>query len=92
MAERLNSDTSGFVGFILLIILGIILIFIIVPVIIGWAVLFLFHIFTKDPEMTGWWLRWFVGIAILILVMLFKPDLNVVKNYYSDDLKIVTEK
>lgn len=82
----------------LLIAVLLFLVFGIFPVIVGWAVLFLLHIFTGDPEITSWWTRWFVGVAIVIVGWIISPDVNVTKNvterinhYYhdGDDVKKV---
>ena len=45
------------VGFLLLLFLGI-------PWLVGWAFHYLLHFVRNEPEITDFWVRWFTGVAV----------------------------
>jgi len=92
--RKLARDNNGFevVIFILFILSIIVFIFIILPWIVGWAVTFIIHIFTDRPEITNFWTRWFIGVALCVISGLFFPLVQKVKqvhyhHYHSNDKK-----
>ena len=74
--NRLKNDENGdavdviAVAVVILIIGAVIFV---IPYIIGWAVTFLLHIFTGDVEITAFWTRWFIGVAIMIVGAWIRP-------------------
>ena len=67
--KQLTKDVEGsgvLVG--AMIITLIILAFILLPIIIGWAVIFVWQFFTDNTEAYGLLFKWLLGIAIIIVV------------------------
>ena len=73
--KRMSEDTDGFgVLGVIAIVLVVGLFFLIAPMIIGWAMAYLIHLVTGEPEITDFWGRWILGIAVIIVGSVFKPD------------------
>ena len=78
-----NEGNGAIFG--LLILLALIFAFIVVPFIVGWAITLLLSLFTGDPEITAFWTRWFIGVAILIVALVFVPNRSkVINNFYGN--------
>lgn len=56
------------------------LLFVVVPWLIGWAFHYLLHYIRNEPEITGFWIRWFTGVAVGFIGYCFKSDLTVKKD------------
>ena len=62
------------------ILVGIIIVLVVVAVVLvmgwlgGWAVTYMYHILTGSPEITAFWARWFIGIALFIIGGAFKSS------------------
>ena len=67
----LAKDMEGNEGaFVAIIIVLIICAFLLLPIIIGWAVIFVWQFFTDNTEVYGLFFKWLLGIAIMIVVWL----------------------
>lgn len=73
--REITNDRYGFgvLGWTaIVVLLGLFIL--VVPVIIGWAVAYLIHIISGEPEITEFWARWIIGIAVIIVASVFKPE------------------
>jgi hypothetical protein len=52
--------------------------------IVGWALAYLVHVITGQPEITEYWARWILGIAVIIIASLFRPQI------YRETVHMVT--
>ena len=90
MRNMRNDESGSGVLIVMAIVVFLLVIFVAIPFILGWAVTFLMTIFTGDPEITSFWTRWFIGVALMIVSIFLIPSFSparTVNNYYRSDGK-----
>jgi len=77
--RRIRNDENGYERvFVLLFVIGVgIVLFVLLPILIGWAFIFIWQFFTESTETYSLLFKWLMGVAVIIVVIvltgIFRP-------------------